>query len=369
MKLNHLFKDRVANRWHQYLKYLKYVFNDHAVLALFILAGAGGLAYQSLWQTAPINIWTRLLITIIIIMTFIFFKNPTNFIKPADPTALLSDETSLRKLIKQATTYSMIINGIVEGIVLLALWPMIFRLLTNSIPLVLATTIVLVALKMLLTKHIAQKQRLFVDAANSKLINWRQLVTTEENHQFIVLSFFNLFIDVPGITPRIKRQSWADTLISFWDRHNNNLIIKLYVTAFIRRTQYIKLWFRLTIFGGLAAWFTTGWLQTILLVILFYLLVLQLIPLSNVHQHIVFNFLYPISNQQRLRAFQLAMLPWLITTQLIWVIIGFIADPSINLLLQNLICLVVIGGILVFWYTEQKINKSTQRRNTRAFTK
>jgi ABC-2 type transport system permease protein len=36
MKLNHLFKDRVANRWHQYLKYLRYVFNDHAVLALFI---------------------------------------------------------------------------------------------------------------------------------------------------------------------------------------------------------------------------------------------------------------------------------------------------------------------------------------------
>ena len=154
-----------------------------------------------------------------------------------------------------------------------------------------------------------------------------------------------------------------------WGKHVHNPLIKLYVTAFIRRTQYIKLWFRLTIFGGFAAWFTTGWLQTILLIILFYLLVLQLIPLSNVHKHIVFNFLYPITSRQRIQAFQYAILPWLAITQLIWLIIAFMATTSITLLLQNLICLVVIGGVLVFWYTKQKINKSTQRRNTRAFTK
>ena len=369
MKLTYLFRDRLAKRWQQYLKYLRYVFNDHAVLALFILAGAGGLAYQSLWQNAPINIWTKSILLIVILMTFIFFKNPTNLIKQADPTALLGDEAALRTLLKQSTIYSMIVNGIVEGILLVALWPMMFHLLTNSLVLILISTVILTALKMLLTYIIASQQRLFPDATDSKLINWRHLVTTEENHQFIVLSFYNLFIDVPGITPKIKRQSWADSFIKMWGKHVHNPLIKLYVTAFIRRTQYIKLWFRLTIFGGFAAWFTTGWLQTILLIILFYLLVLQLIPLSNVHKHIVFNFLYPITSRQRIQAFQYAILPWLAITQLIWLIIAFMATTSITLLLQNLICLVVIGGVLVFWYTKQKINKSTQRRNTRAFTK
>ena len=81
----YLFKDRLA-RWRQYLKYLRYVFNDHAVLALFILAGAGGLAYQSLWQM-HLSIWTKH--TAYCYFSDFHFQKPTNLIKQADPTALL----------------------------------------------------------------------------------------------------------------------------------------------------------------------------------------------------------------------------------------------------------------------------------------
>lgn len=368
MKLTHLFKYRISKQWQTYFKYLRYVFNDHAVLALFFLLGAAGLAYQSLWQTAVINIWTQLALIIVILLTFLIFKGPANFTKPADATALLGDETSLRVMLKQATYYSMMVNGVVEGILILLLWPMIFRLFTHSIFLVTAITIILVLLKILLTYFIAKQQSKFENQENSKLVNWRRLIAAEENHQFVVLSFYNLFIDVPGITPRVKRQKWADLLINHWPGRQIPTT-KLFVTAFIRRTQYIKLWLRLTVIGAGAAWFTTGWLQTILLLILLYLLVLQLIPLYDVHKHIVFNFLYPISDKQRLKAFQITILPWICITIIFWLIIAFIATFNINLLLQNFLSLVLLGGILVFWYTEQKTIKSTQRRHTRAFTK
>lgn len=369
MKLTHLFKYRYNNRWQAYFKYLRYVFNDHAVLALFFLLGAAGLAYQSLWQTTVINLWTQTILIIVILLTLTIFKEPANFTKPADATTLLGDEKALRHMIKQATYYSMIINGVVEGGLILILWPMIFRLFTHSILIMTCLTFLLILLKMLLTYRIARRNMQFENQSNTKLVNWRRLITAEEAHQFIVLSFYNLFIDVPGITPRVKRQKWADILIKYWPENKNLQLTKLFVTAFIRRTQYIKLWLRLTLIGVGVAWFTTGWLQTILLMILLYLLVLQLIPLYDVHQHIVFNFLYPITQKQRLRAFHLAILPWIVTTLIIWLMVVFITTFNLNLLIQNILSLVLLGCILVFWYTEQKTTRNTQRRHTRAFTK
>lgn len=369
MKLTHLFKYRFNNRWQIYFKYLRYVFNDHAVLALFFLLGAAGLAYQSLWQTAVINLWTQTILIFIILLTLIIFKEPANFTKPADATALLGDEKSFRHMVKQATYYSMLINGVVEGGLILILWPMLFRLFTHSILILICLTFLLIFLKMLLTYGIVRRNIRFENQNNSRLINWRRLISAEENHQFIVLSFYNLFIDVPGITPKVKRQKWADLLIKYWPEKKELPLTKLFVTAFIRRTQFIKLWLRLTLIGVGAAWFTTGWLQTILLMILLYLLVLQLMPIYEVHQHVVFNFLYPITYKKRLRAFQFAILPWIVVTLIIWLLVVFLTRFNVNLLIQNILSLVLLGCILVFWYTEQKITRNTQRRHTRAFTK
>ena len=110
-------------------------------------------------------------------------------------------------------------------------------------------------------------------------------------------------------------------------------------------------------------------LQTVLFVILFYLLVLQLLPLASAHQSLVFDHLYPVTVAQRQQAFRNALIPWLAVTGLIWAIVGGVLAGSITLLLQNVIGLVVVGGILLFWYTNRIIANTFRRRNSRAFTK
>ena len=42
MAIDHLFKERWQREWRQYSKYLRYVFNDHAMLAVLFLLGAAG---------------------------------------------------------------------------------------------------------------------------------------------------------------------------------------------------------------------------------------------------------------------------------------------------------------------------------------
>ena len=126
---------------------------------------------------------------------------------------------------------------------------------------------------------------------------------------------------------------------------------------------------RLTAIGIVAGLVTTDWLQTALYAILMYLIVLQVLPLVASHQQLVFDHLFPVTIGQRQQAFRFAITPWLVLTIMIWSLVGFATTPSVTLLLQNVIGLVVVGGILVFWYTNRRIANTFRRRNSRAFTK
>lgn len=369
MDKRHLFQQRWTQQWRLFSKYLRYVFNDHAVLALFFLLGAAGLAYRNLWQHAPITLGTKALLLIILVITLVIFKTPANFLKPADPVFLMGDETALRRLFRTATRYSAVINGVMQFIMTLLLWPMMFRLLTPYLSVVILVTLVLVITKIILTITAAKRIAMYRQAEAGDMIDWRALIANEEKRQNSILAFFNLFIDVPGQRPSIKRHRWADRFIHNWPGHRQNPLVKLMVTTFVRQSQFAGVWVRLTAIGIVAGLVTTGWLQTALYAILMYLIVLQVLPLVASHQQLVFDHLFPVTIGQRQQAFRFAITPWLVLTIMIWSLVGFATTPSVTLLLQNVIGLVVVGGILVFWYTNRRIANTFRRRNSRAFTK
>ena len=369
MAIDHLFKERWQREWRQYSKYLRYVFNDHAMLALLFLLGAAGLAYRQLWENAPVTFWTRSLLLLVLLLTLALFKTPASFVKGADPVFFMGNEGALRRLFHQATIYSVIVNGVIQLILTVLLWPMMFRLLTPKFVTMLLVTIALMAVKMLFIFMKARRTTLFDTTVGNNLIDWRAVVAAEDKRQAAILSFFNLFIDVPGMKPAVRRQRWADRLIGHWPNQSRNPLVRLLVTTFVRQGQYWDVWGRLSLIGLLVAFVTTGGLQTGLFVILFYLLVLQLLPLASAHQSLVFDHLYPVTVAQRQQAFRNALIPWLALTGLIWSIVGGVLAGSVTLLLQNVIGLVVVGGILLFWYTNRIIANTFRRRNSRAFTK
>ena len=218
MAIDHLFKERWQREWRQYSKYLRYVFNDHAMLALLFLLGAAGLAYRQLWENAPVTFWTRSLLLLVLLLTLALFKTPASFVKGADPVFFMGNEGALRRLFHQATIYSVIVNGVIQLILTVLLWPMMFRLLTPKFVTMLLVTIALMAVKMLFVFMKARRTTLFDTTVGNNLIDWRAVVAAEDKRQAAIFSFFNLFIDVPGMKPAVRRQRWADRLIGHWPK-------------------------------------------------------------------------------------------------------------------------------------------------------
>ena len=120
----------------------------------------------------------------------------------------MGNEGALRRLFHQATIYSVIVNGVIQLILTVLLWPMMFRLLTPKFVTMLLVTIALMAVKMLFIFMKARRTTLFDTTVGNNLIDWRAVVISPRisaRQQFLVISLI-LFIDVPGMKPAVRRQ-------------------------------------------------------------------------------------------------------------------------------------------------------------------
>ncbi|KRN33561.1 ABC transporter permease [Weissella halotolerans] len=372
MKGSKLFKQRWQRQWQTYAKYLPYVFNDHAILAFVILFGAALLAYRQFLLTLTVTPLTLLLLWLGMGLTLTIFNRPATFILEADTIFFLGDQTSLVGLYHYATLYSMIINGFIELVLLLALLPLMIVLLTTKVWLLVLLICLMVTCKVMCTGWLAYRWAHFSNdygAVSNKLVNWRQLAQAETNRQARILAFFNLFIDVPGQTAKLSRRRWATPLIRHWPGQQTARLTYLYVLTFFRQDQYFMTWMRLTLFGLAVVVLSQGWLRVCLLALLVYLLMLQLIPLVTSHRQIVFDHLMPLSLADRKAAFVWVISPLLVVTQVLWLGLALVLAPKGQELLQMGLPLVLMTLVLVFWYSGKEIETLFKRRAYRAFKK
>lgn len=95
MTVRDMFKKRTYEYYRRIGKYLKYVFNDHFVIALMILTGALGFTYSDYVETvAPSDLLPRLLL-IVIIYSVLPIGGIRTLIEPADGTYLLPLEKQM----------------------------------------------------------------------------------------------------------------------------------------------------------------------------------------------------------------------------------------------------------------------------------
>jgi ABC-2 type transport system permease protein len=353
---NHYFIDRFQARWKTYSKYLRYVFNDHAVIALLIFLGALVFAYQQLWQNTPVSLATRFSLALVLLLTLTIFRKGTNFLRQADPIFLMADEKEIRNLWSTGTTYSALLNGLIQLIMTVVLLPMIARLYTTNFVVILLIIIALVSAKVIITFTWAKKQRLF-NEENTELWNWMRLLAVENRHQSAVRQFFNLFIDVPGSTPQIKRRKYLDWLIEKVNQHGNHGFNRLMMTTFIRQNDFLSTWLRLTVIGTAFSLITGGWLLIALLSLLLYLLVLQLLPMMTIHQNLVFDHLFPVTTRERLASFRVATIPFVLFSIVIWTGATYARWGSSAIVLYLPVVLVFIAWFLLFWYASLQIKK------------
>ncbi|MEH7255262.1 ABC transporter permease, partial [Neobacillus niacini] len=153
-------------------------------------------------------------------------------------------------------------------------------------------------------------------------LKWDLLITQEEKRMASFYRLANLFTDVPKLKDTVKRRKWLDLFINQISFSQENTYHYLFARTFLRSSDYLGLFIRLTVIGAVVLYFISfGVGQLVLSLLFIYLTGFQLLPLSNHHQNKLWIDLYPVSLKHKTNAFQSILLTILYIQSSIFTII------------------------------------------------
>ena len=356
-----LFKERWQRQWRQFSKYLKYVFNDHAILALVFLLGAGLVAYQNFWSTMQVTMTNQVIWTGIVICTTILWRTPATFIKEEDAIYFLGDEGVLRQLRQYGLIYSLLIRTALQVILLVLFLPVLYRLFSRYMILLwllMGFSVVLALLFMSITWR--QASHFPRGTYAQDMTNWSRIARLESKRVQRIVHVFSWFVDIPEQKVTIKTYKWSDWVIAHWSKHKG--LTTLYVTTFMRTNDYVQLWLTILVLGSVLMATLSGWLLIGILMGLLYVFIIQVLPIMMSYQQRVFDHLIPVTMRQRQRAFHQLSLPLGGGLLGCWLIVGLLCVDDIKLVLMMQFTLVLWGLALVFLYSDRKAENMFKRR-------
>lgn len=350
MTIETLFKQRISQHQKRTLKYMKVVFNDHFVLALLILLGAGGLAYSNYIETVQEGaILPQLFLLLFLTMT-LTFGNIGTLLQPADLVFLLPKEQSLTHVLIKTMYRSLFISVIPIGMVsasamplFVALgritfreWPLFFIALLslkwvylvlqlysfgekdavkrNKIQVVTFILLFIAVSFVVFTSSVVGSLFAFFLAGSQWFImkyiwlyerrwQWEHMIAVEENRLQKIYRFINLFTDVPMIGTHTKRLAFLDGWIKKRSKQYKEPHYYYFLRVFYRNTTYSGLVVRLTFVGAVVLFFSQYLFLSLIISLLFlYLIGFQLLPLGKVSENqLQFRF-YPTQTRGRVDA-------------------------------------------------------------------
>jgi len=326
-----LWKDRFSRRLKDLSSYLRYIFNGHLVIVLVFLLGAAAFYYQK-WIAALSNDFPAALIMSVLIGGFLTYSPVYNFLLEADKVFLLALESRLRNYFFRSGVVSLIFQGYILLMVLAVLMPMYAHVNSSGFHLFFFFFIALLVIKAwnlaaswkihyfiqpsvyrsdILVRYFCNavfsyllfKQANFFILLGILLImglyfwsfnartrdmglKWDLHIEQEEKRMAAFYRLANLFTDVPKLKDTVKRRKWLDFIIQRIPFSQEKTYLYLFSRSFLRSSDYLGLFIRLTIIGALAIYFLSFGLGQILMAVLFiYITGFQLLPLWNHHQN------------------------------------------------------------------------------------
>ena len=363
-KFDDLWHTRQQKHLLQQSKYLRYVFNDHLMIAVIFLFGALAYWYSQQLRSISHILWWAPLLTALLLLLGLSVGHLATLLKPADQIFLLPAESKMRRYLIHARRYSLLLplfvlvalGGILTPFVLRAtaltitewlltilgllilkdvhLWLQLLRLFDfpvrqqrqlNSLFWGIATaglllsvygwgwlfSILSLGLAILLAaqaKKLLQPQRLM----------WREAVARENRRQTVIDRFYNLFVDVPGISSSVHRRKWLDPLVQLLAGKSENTYRFLFSRAFVRGSEYSNIWLRFCLVGVILIAVIKQPVILLIIVLLFLFLTgYQLLPLYYHFDHNALTTLLPVTSQAKQAAFikvmtRVLLIEWLI---------------------------------------------------------
>ena len=397
--MNNLWKKRLNLYLKRMIKYYRYVFNDHFVIALLFLLGGISYTYSNFIKSLNVDLsypWAKPVVIIALLVMLQFGKVGTLIDEP-DKVFLLPQEKGMREYLMKAQKRAWVSNSVIQIVVWIVLLPFIYYgvhlNLVESIILLLSQVALKVAqvnlffIRAFEAKYQAGKYSLILNYVvplivytlglyasiyfalgitvglilylkslpKNKIIQWNYLIDVEKLRLMRKYSFFNLFTDVPQVKKKAKRRKYLDWLIPKF----KNVYGYLFIRAIIRNGEYSGLYVRLTVIESIVLLFIPKfWLSLVIGMLFIYLIGFQMLPQYKYFDDNVFVHLYPLETNSKGKEFKSILLALLIINAFISAIAVYIAIQSL-LLSGAFLALVLVESILfVYGYANLRLEKS-----------
>lgn len=405
--MNKLFSQRRNRHFDQMLRYLRFVLNDHFLLACLFLFGGMLFYYSEILKIMPEGFfWGKILVSSIFAF-YGYFGHLATLIKEADSVFLLPKESRMEDYFRSSITYSMMLpllgNAIVVGFcmpimirsvgatwisficffIALSLWKrvdliaqfsnflqekslftkydslqslllFISRLLTFVLGIFLSPLFMLLIVGIFTLCIEFYLHRLFTSFS----LSWKVLLAKENTRLYRIYRFFSLFTDVPNIVTKVKRRKYLDLFLKQIKPIHKNTFSYLYWRTFLRKTEYSGLALRLSILGSLVLIFVAQWMISISFAVLFtYLIGFQLLPMYSSYDYMQMSKLYPVSIKEKQRSMQQIIVVILSFIIGLFVIIGILIFKEKDKSLLLLLLLVMEEILFAKWYMPKRFRK------------
>ncbi len=378
MTLEALFKKRQSLYLKNILKYARIIMNDHFVLILLILFGAGGFTYSNYLETVTVGMIQPRLLVGLLYLLIVSTGSLTLLLEPADKVFLLPKEQAFKQIFKRETAksygqslFSVAFIALVTFPILQAtrgasgsdfLWLLLtlaglkwLNLLTTIAPFFEIPPENIQKYRWLTTafKGLALLSLLFLNLPLTALVvsavtlyvmyqfftekiffqhffQWETMIQAEEKRMQRLLRFIGLFTNVPNIETNIKRLSWLDPLLAKLSKGQTNAAYYYVLRVLVRNTDYSLLVLRATLVGGLLLTVTGSWLISAALVILFlYMIGFQLLTLAAEIERVPQFKIYPLTTAEKNKAIFQIIFQLLMVVSLL---LGLAALPGLGLI-------------------------------------
>lgn len=352
MQFDSLFQQRRQKQQMRIIKYFKYIFNDHFVLALMFLLGAAGYQYSN-WVktlTGP-HFWLEVVLALVLTVITLIGGLAT-YVQPADQLFLLPLESKWRSYFEKAIVYSLFLPLLLIVLAIMASFPFLvatknfglgqlsvlglqlmflkyFDMLGRfahlkmqtettrrnrrlySLALIFITLIIGLSLNVwlgLLLAVLAVVGQILLDRRQMtkefQQWDWEIVTATEAKRQQAMLRLISMFVDVPHKAAKAQRRKYLDALL-IKPADQQSPYAYLYSRAFWRGNQLFGLWLRLTIIGIIVITvMPSNWLAIIMVIFVQYISHFQLLPLYKQYdQHLLLQT-YPINTEAKLNGFR-----------------------------------------------------------------
>ncbi|TMN23035.1 ABC transporter permease [Lentibacillus cibarius] len=382
-----LFKQRFSAHMKETSRYLRYIFNGHIAFAMLFLISALAYYYQQWLAALPENFPTAVIIGI----TFgllVSYSPARTLLKEPDLVFLIAAEHKMGPYFRDALIYSFVVQlylvllaGAAFGPLyaatypdragsvylwtlvvvlifkawnLLATWWMlkirepgvrqvdqaartllnvaIFYFAVRGEMLWAAVTTVLFAFVFLYDWRVSVKQPGIV---------WDLLLKKDRGRMQTFYRLANMFTDVPHLKNQVKRRDWLVTFVKRVPFTRTHTFDYLYRISFVRSADYLGMYARLLVIGGLFIYFVPNmWLQLLFALLFLYMSSFQMVTLYYHHRTVMWLDLYPVSLDVRQRSlvkllYSLALIQTVLYTILFVVMqewIGALAMIAIGML-------------------------------------